>query len=265
MAESKTVAFIGGSGLAQGLEGLLAEVTQHEHVANEFGTVLSYYTGKHGNTNVVILPRHGESEGGKPTRTPAELVRQRGYEANIWQLYKLGVQAVYGTTAVGALDMQIPLADKGCFVVPYSYVRGVAASQHSFGASALNVHPSMGEPFDPKLIVRVFSAIKAAGYDMMKGVYIYNGGDAFETPEEIKVLEKETRCLNAMRVVGMTTVPEVMLLKQMNIPFAAIASNVNYAEGLSKDMIVSHEQTLKVMKKAGGYLTNIAKEIIVSY
>ena len=123
----------------------------------------------------------------------------------------------------------------------------------------------MSQPFDIKLMGKAVNAITTAGYKMMKGIYIYNGGDTFETREEIKVLDKMTEDLGGGRVVGMTTVPEVMLLNQMKIPFAAILSNVNYAEGLSKETLVSHEQTMDVMETAGKYMLNIVNKIISSY
>jgi purine nucleoside phosphorylase len=48
----------------------------------------------------------------------------------------------------------------------------------------------------------------------------------------------------------------------MQIPFAAICSNVNYAQGLSKETPVSHEQTIKIMDTAAKKLTEIVTEII---
>ena len=47
----------------------------------------------------------------------------------------------------------------------------------------------------------------------------------------------------------MTTVPETILCKQMKIPFATIAANVNYAEGLTQRRIVEHERTLNMIRE----------------
>lgn len=257
----KTIGIIGGSGLAQGLEQLLKGIEKKEHVHNEMGEVLSYYEGIYRGLRVIILPRHGDAKD-QPSRSPAELVRQRGYEANIWQLYNLGVSAVYGLSAVGALDLETPLADTGFFIIPNTYIRGCAASQHSFGIHAKNVHTNMEVPFNSNLRVIARGAIHDAGcHARDNGTYIYNGGDAFETPAEIRMLDRLTKG-ETTRIVGMTTIPEVILCAQMGIPFAAICSNVNYAEGLSQATMVSHEQTLSVMEKASKYLTTIAGRII---
>jgi 5'-methylthioinosine phosphorylase len=259
----KTIAIIAGSGLAQGLESLLEEVEHHENVKNQFGVVLSYYAGFYQDMKVIILPRHGDSTK-LPSRSPAELVSKKGYESNIWQLHQLNVDEVYGFTAVGALDKTIPLASKGTFMIPDNYVRGLAASQHSFGSKAKNVHTPMSNPFAPELRNNLFSIINDAGYSTInEGLYIYNGGDTFETEAEIRLLDRMTSG-EINRVVGMTTVPEAILLNQVDIPFVAICSNVNYAEGLSHETLVSHEQTLKVMDVAADYILKIVKEIIIS-
>tara|TARA_B100002003_G_C14089517_1_gene524044 strand:- start:385 stop:1200 length:816 start_codon:yes stop_codon:yes gene_type:complete len=259
-----TIAFIGGSGLAQGLERTLEGVKKVENIGTPFGNVLSYYDGLNNDNRVIILPRHGDSME-LPSRSPAELVKQKGYEANIWQLHELGVEAIFGLSAVGSLDMDVPLASEGTFVVPNQSVRGCAASQHSFGNMAINVHPNMSTPFDPNLNDVAVKAILNCGYSAMKeGTYIYNGGDCFETPAEIRFLDKMTKG-EPNRLVGMTTVPEAILSNQMNIPFVAICSNVNYAEGLSQQTLVGHEQTLDVMKKAEPMIIDITKSIMGFY
>lgn len=262
----KTIAFIGGSGLAEGLENILDEVREFKNEQNKFGTVISCYIGKSRNADVIILPRHGKE--GVRTRMPAELVSEKGYEANIWQLHELGAEEVYGFTAVGSMDLSVPLADNGCFVVPHSYIRGLAASQHSFGENAKNIFPNMSQPFDESLRCRAINAIKQCGYKaIQRGTYIYNCGNQFETPEEIRMLERMTVMDGQLgsRVVGMTTVPEAVLLAQMGIPFAAVCSNVNYAEGISAETGVSHAQTMKVMDTAAKYLTNVARKIVERY
>ena len=266
-----TIAFIAGSGLAAGLESVLPDMQRRGPVTTPYGEVPVFFDGRHHGTRVIILPRHGEDIGGKPQRSPAELVRTRGYEANAWFLGQNGAREAYGFSAVGSLETDLPLADAGVFVVPNSYGRGFAASQHSFGTAARVVHAGMRQPFDEGLRLALISATERAGLAVARsnpgrearGLYIYNGGDCFETPEEIIAISR----LYAgpwPRVVGMTTVPEAQLLAQLGIPFAALCSNVNYAEGLSPATIISHEQTLRVMKAAGEMIARICSELILA-
>ena len=51
----------------------------------------------------------------------------------------------------------------------------------------------------------------------------------------------------------------------MGIPFAVIAQNVNYAESLSTDAIVSHETTLDRMEKGGKYAIHVAGTLLDTF
>ena len=64
-------------------------------------------------------------------------------------------------------------------------------------------------------------------------------GPSFETPAEIKAIQY----LGA-DVVGMSTVPEVILARYFKIKVAGISVITNMAAGLSNENI-SHEQTRK--------------------
>jgi 5'-methylthioadenosine phosphorylase len=255
------LAFIVGSGMSQGLEKHISIINKQVNVENKFGKVLCYYEGMYMGKQVVIMPRHGEGKD-MPSRPPSQMVSERGYEANIWQLHELGVTEIFGLSAVGSIDLDVPLADKGYFIVPDQYMRGFAATQHSFGVDAKVIHPNMADPFTSDSRLKALAGICRAGYQgECRAIYIYNGGDCFETPAEIEFINNY-KFEDRKRIVGMTTVPEAILAAQMQIPFAAICSNVNYAQGLSKETPVSHEQTIKIMDTAAKKLTEIVTEII---
>src|SRR6516165_2014875 len=142
---TKTVALIGGTGLVAEMRRIpLAGTRVHNDVSVAFGArtgrVLQYVEGFHDDLRVILLPRHGPSLEG-PDRSPAMLVNDLGHEAHIWLFHQLGVSAVYSFCAVGALDLDVPLASARCFVVPNAYGRGLGATVHSFGALAKTVHP----------------------------------------------------------------------------------------------------------------------------
>ncbi|MBS3162650.1 hypothetical protein J4467_01890 [Candidatus Woesearchaeota archaeon] len=260
------IGFILGSGLVDCLDSILDEgsIVSNGRGSNKFGEFLAYKTGRFNGIEVVLFPRHGDLNG-QPIRSPSELVRTRGYEANVWELYSQGVDQVYAFSAVGVLDDSVSLADQHSFIVPNDYLRGFAASQHSFGPDAMNVHTPMGEPFNSKLRQRALDAIRdvpCEGRD--GGLYIYNGGDTFESSSEIQALIILTSTFCGDRLVGMTTVPELLLCQQMKMPFAAVCSNVNYAQGVS-DMVVSHEQTHKVMEVVKIDIAKIVRKILEGY
>ncbi|MDP3729062.1 MAG: hypothetical protein Q8R18_06465 [bacterium] len=256
------IAFLLGSGLSTAFDKLLLDIRYHKETHNSYGRVLPYKTGTYQNLDVLLLPRHGEKDG-KPIRSPAELIQEKGYEANVLRLYEEGVDLVYGFSAVGALDLDIPIADKHAFVVPARVFRGFAASRHSFGNKSKNVHSSLDDIFDLGLQKKIGLAIRETGCMALEnGLYIYNGGDCFESSDEIAVLDELTQRRKPYRVVGMTTVPEGMLLSQMKIPFAAICSNVNYANGIVPGAIVDHEETKRVMAIAKKDIVQIVEHLL---
>lgn len=263
-AFDRTIAIIGGTGLADGVASLLDNPTEHRDLLVTFGErdarVLYYLEGITGRTRVIILPRHGPTRE-TPDRSPAMLVQELGYEAHFWLFHKLGVSAVYAFSAVGALDLDIPLAGDLAFVVPDSFGRGLAATTHSFGRLALTVHPNMGEPFDSDLRAHLVQAIEDCGATALpSGTYIYNGPDQFESNAEIRAVIN-LYSAESNRVVGMTAGPEVALAKQLHIPYAVVCANANYAQGLVDEQ-VDHEVALKNMGRATEKLLEIAARVI---
>lgn len=264
-ARQRTIALIGGTGLARGLERILDHASPHHDVDVRFGErrgrVLFHLVGDCNGLRVILLPRHGPTQE-VPDRSPAALIQELGHEAHVWLLHELKVDAVYAFSAVGSLDREVPLASERAFVVPDAYARGLGASEHSFGSAAKVVHPSMREPFSPQLRRRAAQAIEAAGYTALsQGLYIFNGPDQFETEAEIRAISR-LYAGERNRLVGMTAGPELVLCRQMGLPYALICSNANYAQGLVHDEAVTHQLVLQVMKAAFEPLLAIAAEIV---
>lgn len=263
---SRTIAIIGGTGLAQEMERLpLSGFRSHDQVIVTWGAqqarVLRYVEGFHNSLRVIVVPRHGPTWE-RPDRSPAMLVKEQGHEAHIWLFHQLGVSAVYSFSTVGALDADVPLATELCFLVPDEYGRGIGASVHSFGDQAKTIHPSMRTPFSPVLREEACAAIQAAGATPFStGIYIYNGPDQFETGAEVRATKRLYEG-ELHRVVGMTAGPELVLCRQMEIPYVVICSNSNYAQGVVTDAPVTHELVLETMKGASSKLLDIASQII---
>jgi 5'-methylthioadenosine phosphorylase len=262
----RTIALIGGTGLVFGTRRIpLDEARVHNDVTVTFGAdsgrILHYVEGYHGRTRVILLPRHGPTPE-RPDRSPAALVKEKGHEAHVWLLHKIGVSAVFAFSAVGALDLDVPLASEMSFVVPHEYGRGLGATVHSFGNLAKTIHPGMREPFSPALRSQAKRAIEAAGaVALSNGIYIYSGPDQFETDAEVRA----TRRLyegEAHRLVGMTAGPELVLCRQMEIPYAVICANSNYAQGLVAGAPVTHALVVDTMNAASDKLVDIASHII---
>src|SRR3989338_2141532 len=100
---------------------------------------------------------------------------------------KENVEAILAFSSVGCLDKEIEIK-KGVFILPNDYIRGFS-SRIDF--LKLKTHPDMSRPFDNKLIWYAAEAIMENGYSVFEeGIYIYSGGNCFETKAEISLDRK---------------------------------------------------------------------------
>ena len=88
------------------------------------------------------------------------------------------------------------------------------------------------------------------------GVYVMYSGPNFETPAEINALK-----ILGADVVGMSTVPEVLIANHCGMKTLAISVVTNYAAGLAKTKL-SHKETLSGAKKAEKNIFKLIKSFI---
>jgi purine-nucleoside phosphorylase len=84
------------------------------------------------------------------------------------------------------------------------------------------------------------------GIQLFEGVYAALSGPSFETPAEIRYL----RIIGA-DLVGMSTVPEVIVARHMGINVMAISCVTNMAAGIL-DQPITHEEVLEVGARVRG-------------
>ncbi len=117
------------------------------------------------------------------------------------------------------------------------------------GANPLIGHPDderfvpLTTAYDPKLRARLSEAAKRADVPLREGVYMWFSGPSFETPAEIRA----AKVLGA-DLVGMSTVPEVILARMMKLDCVAVSLVTNFAAGLSGGD-PSHEETQEFARR----------------
>lgn len=87
--------------------------------------------------------------------------------------------------------------------------------------------PDMSQAYDPELARLCEQAARETGVRLEQGVYAGLLGPSYETPAEIRML----RTLGA-DAVGMSTVPEVIALRQLGTRVGAVSCITNLAAGL---------------------------------
>jgi len=118
--------------------------------------------------------------------------------------------------------------------------------------------PDMSEPYCQKMITSAQQIANANNIKIQKGVYVAVTGPTLETPAEynfVRAIGGDT--------VGMSTVPEVVVARHMNIPCFAI-SVITDLGVTGKIKKVTHQDVQAVAEVAEPKLTLIIKEIISS-
>jgi purine-nucleoside phosphorylase len=153
-------------------------------------------------------------------------------------LGRLGVRTLVLTNAAGGIN---PAYSQGALVLIGDHLNLQGANpltgpnDDRFGPR----FPGMSEAYSPELRHIARQAAAGLGITLPEGVYAALAGPSYETPAEIRYL----RAIGA-DLVGMSTVPEVIVARHMGIRVLAFSCVTNMAAGMSNGEI-SHEEVLE--------------------
>ncbi len=105
--------------------------------------------------------------------------------------------------------------------------------------------PDMSEPYDAALRAMLHDVARARGIPLADGVYAGSLGPAFETPSEVRMLERL-----GVDATGMSTVPEVIVARAIGMRVAGVSLISNQAAGISP-VPLSHAEVLEAGRAAG--------------
>ena len=105
--------------------------------------------------------------------------------------------------------------------------------------------PDMSEPYDRTLRAAMHAAAADAGIPLRDGVYAGLLGPSYETPAEVRMLQR----LGA-DAVGMSTVPEVIVARGLGMKVAGVSFITNAASG-STGAPLSHADVLETTRLGG--------------
>lgn len=150
----------------------------------------------------------------------------------------LGASSVLMLNAAGSLNPEVA---PGSFVLVNDHIN-LQPQNPLIGPNDDEIGPrfvSMDVVYDLALREQLLQSAQALGIGLKQGVYISVPGPSFETPAEIRAF----RLLGA-DVIGMSTVPEVIVARHCGLCVALISVVSNMAAGLS-DKPLTHELTLQ--------------------
>ena len=211
-------AIIGGTGLYD--SGVASDKVS---VQTEFGELEVDIIEVQGHS-VIFLARHGKQHGVPPHRV--------NYRANLKALQKLGVKQIFATAAVGSLNPDYPI---GSLVLLSNFLDMTRQRPLTYfeGGSDGAKHVNMDDPYCRNLRrLLTNTAIQHKVHFIGDAVYICTEGPRFETEAEIKMMRQW-----GADVVGMTSVPEVVLAKELGMCYASVGFVVNMATGMESGPI----------------------------
>ncbi|MFN7836035.1 MAG: S-methyl-5'-thioinosine phosphorylase [Burkholderiaceae bacterium] len=229
-------AVIGGSGLARLPE---FETTRKEVMRTPYGEASGAFTfGKLAGVELVFLARHGYGH----TIAPHEI----NYRANIWALKQMNVSGIVAVASVGGITPAYP---PGSFVVPDQIIDYTKQRKNTFFEGSLQPvgHVDFTQPYTENLRQQLQAAGAAAGEALIMGAtYACTEGPRLETAAEIDRLERD-----GAHLVGMTGMPEAVLARELDLPYAALAVVANAAAGRGASAQgISYDQIRTVLQSS---------------
>lgn len=169
----------------------------------------------------------------------------------------LGVNTLILTNAAGGIDVQL---SQGALMVISDHLNlmGVnplrGPNDERFGPR----FPDMSEVYSRELQELVIEEARQLGVTLRRGIYAGLAGPSYETPAEIHML----RAFGA-DAVGMSTVPEAIVARQMGMKVLGISCITNMAAGISENPI-SHEEVMETGQRVRETLTKLLRRLIAS-
>jgi purine-nucleoside phosphorylase len=149
---------------------------------------------------------------------------------------RLGAQAVLLTNSAGSLH---PDWHPGSLAVIADHIN-FSGVNPLIGVASDERFVSLNNAYDQLLRQRLKRASATASLSLREGVYMWFSGPSFETPAEIRMAGTMGADL-----VGMSTVPEVILARYFGLRVAAISLVTNLAAGIA-GAEPSHAETKEI-------------------
>lgn len=172
-------------------------------------------------------------------------------------LKEIGCETLILTNAAGSTNAD---AGPGSVMMLTDHISFTGVSP-LFGEADMSRFVDLVDAYDPAICQALRAVAKDKAIDLFEGVYMWFCGPHFETPAEIRA----AKILGAS-AVGMSTVPEVIMARQIGMKVAAISIITNMAAGLSSESL-SHAHTManadkateKILALLTGYFESISK------
>ncbi len=170
----------------------------------------------------------------------------------------LGVEKLIVSNASGGVNSFYKVGD---IVIIYDHInffpehplRGT--NDERFGPRFVNMH----EAYSRKMISKAKEIAVAQAIDVKDGIYLGLQGPTYETMSEYRMVK-----IMGADCVGMSTVPEVIVARHMNMEVfgLSVITDMGTEEGIET---LSHDEVLQAAKIAEPKVKALIKELIIKY
>jgi purine-nucleoside phosphorylase len=166
----------------------------------------------------------------------------------------LGIRCLFLSNAAGGVNPAFQIGDIMVITDHINLLPNPLIGQNDDRIGAR--FPDMGEAYDKSLVSRAMAIAEKNKIRIHKGIYLSTTGPTFETPAEYKYF----RIIGA-DAVGMSTTPEVIIARHMNLPCFAVSVITDLGvEG--KIEYTTHESVQNEAAKTESRMTTIMTEMI---
>ncbi len=188
---------------------------------------------EYNNKKIAFLPRHGKNH-----NIPPHMIN---FRANIWALKELGVKYILAPSAVGSLREDYKPGD---IVIPDQFIDFTKKRDYSFYDGGKVCHISMADPFCNDLRSSITKSIEEQKFSFHeKGTYVCIEGPRFSTRAESNFYKNILKA----DIIGMTLVPECVLVKEAEICYVSIATVTDY--DVWANIPVSSKEVIETLHK----------------
>jgi 5'-methylthioadenosine phosphorylase len=249
MSAQADVGVLGGSGFSSFFDDDVEQV----RVDTPFGPPSEHpVVGTVAGRRVAFVPRHGRDHRFAPSAVP--------YRANLWALRALGVRQVLSACAVGSLR---PELGPGTVVVPDQVVDRTWGREHTVydgvGDRAGHVvHVPFADPFCPQGRRAVLEVAAAGGEPATDGgTLVVVAGPRFSSRAESR-----WHAAAGWSLVGMTTMPEASVARELALCFTTVALVTDHDAGVEGGPAVTHAEVLEVFGRNVERLRTLVGEAV---
>lgn len=167
----------------------------------------------------------------------------------------MGIRALVLTNAAGGINVAF---DQGALMVISDHLNLIGenplrgANDERFGPR----FPDMSEVYAREYQEISVDEARAIGLELRRGIYAALSGPSYETPAEVRML----RTLGA-DAVGMSTVPEAIIARQMSIRVLGLSCITNMAAGVH-DEPINHQEVIETGARVHETFKELLRRII---